>query len=230
MPNVDPAILSTMPLFHNLTLTEVAWLTTHLGRTTFPSGTIIMAVEGPAEVAYLIIRGTVKIHIEQADGRDVLLAIRGVGERIGESGVITGSQRTATVTTLEETLVYWLDAAVLREALHTIPTLSINLIRILARRLRLADAQIQLLTTQDVLGRVARQLLAFAEEYGEPVAGNAIHIPLYLTQSDLASLVGASRVHANRALSFFRQRGAISMDRQHRITIHHPAVLAQRCQ
>jgi CRP/FNR family cyclic AMP-dependent transcriptional regulator len=99
----------------------------------------------------------------------------------------------------------------------------------MSRRLRLANEQIQALAALDVYGRVARQLLAFAQVYGAPVAGGDVVIPLRLTQTDLADLVGASRVRVNQVLVAFRESRHISVDQQQRITIHHPEALAEFC-
>ena len=98
----------------------------------------------------------------------------------------------------------------------------------LARRLRLADAQIQSLAALDVYGRVARQLLAFAQEYGEEQSDGSTLIPLRLTQSDLADLTGATRVRVNQVLVDYKERGYISAGPDHRFTIHNREALARR--
>jgi hypothetical protein len=52
---------------------------------------------------------------------------------------------------------------------------------------------------------------------------------LPLTQSDLAVLVGASRVRVNQAIAFFKRRGYLSVGNDRRIIIiHDPDRLAQR--
>ena len=56
----------------------------------------------------------------------------------------------------------------------------------------------------------------------------AWEIPLRLTQTDLAGLVGASRVRVNRALGYFRKRGNITVGRDHRIVVHDGEALARR--
>jgi Crp-like helix-turn-helix domain len=61
---------------------------------------------------------------------------------------------------------------------------------------RLTNAHLLSLAALDVPGRVAFQLLALAREYGERTPGGT-RIPMRLTQTDLASLVGASRVRMN---------------------------------
>jgi CRP/FNR family cyclic AMP-dependent transcriptional regulator len=70
-----------------------------------------------------------------------------------------------------------------------------------------------------VHGRVARQLLSLADVLGEEGADGGMRIPLRVTQSDLAALVGATRVRVNEVLVGFTRRRQIAVDRQHRITI-----------
>jgi CRP/FNR family transcriptional regulator, cyclic AMP receptor protein len=73
---------------------------------------------------------------------------------------------------------------------------------------------------------VAQHLLVLANEYGEEVDTGTL-IPIRLTQGDLASLVGASRVRVNQALVLLKRRGGISTDQLHHITVHNEDVLAR---
>ena len=217
------------PLFAGLSDDKLSRIKALLRHRSFPAGANIISIEQPGEVVYIILEGTVKIHIEQADGSDVILAILGPGEIVGEMGPVEGLGRSANVVTLEPTNMAWLDRAAFREWLQNEPTLSYNVTRILSRRLRLANAQIQSLAALDVYGRVARQILAFAQEYGEPVPDGGVCIPIRLTQSDMADMVGASRVSVNKVLVHYKERKYISVDPTFRITVHDHAALAQRC-
>lgn len=228
VPNASS--LGELPLFQGLSPEQLQHLNTLLRRKTFPAATDVITADQPGEVAYIILSGTVKIHIEQADGGDVLLAILGPGELVGEMSLVEQIGRSATVVTLEESTLFWLDRTTFEGCMRTMPGMAYNLIRILSRRLRLANAQIQSLATLDVFGRVARQLLAFAQEYGQTDPSGMVRIPLHLTQSDLASLVGASRVRVNQVLGFYRQQSYIAIDQNARITILNPQALHQRCQ
>jgi CRP/FNR family cyclic AMP-dependent transcriptional regulator len=239
MPAVpDPSTLGEIPLFRGLTLEQLSRLNTLLHRKTFPAGTTIMTVDQPGEAVYVILTGTLKIHVEQANSTDVILAILGPGEIVGELSVIdTSVGRSATVVTLESATLLWMDRTAFVACLERMPGLSLNLARILVRRLRLANAQIQALATLDVYGRVARQLLAFAEVYGEVAPNGEIRIPLRLTQSDLAGLVGASRVRVNQVLATYKQRRLLSVDRNFHIIViiiiviivHDVAALREQC-
>jgi CRP/FNR family transcriptional regulator, cyclic AMP receptor protein len=80
----------------------------------------------------------------------------------------------------------------------------------------------------DVHGRVAVQLLAFAREYGELLPDGGTLIPLRLTQTNLAALVGASRVRVNQALGYYRKQDSISLNKDHRIIVRDEESLAHR--
>ena len=92
-----------------------------------------------------------------------------------------------------------------------------------------SDQLIQALATLDVNGRVARQLLAFAEKYGRE-KDSATQIRIVLTQSDIADLVGASRKRVNQAIVLFKERGLIDTDSEGRIAIKNGEGLAKFCQ
>jgi CRP/FNR family cyclic AMP-dependent transcriptional regulator len=171
----------------------------------------------------------VKIHVEQPDGSDVILAIRGPGEVLGEMSILDSLGRSANAETMEDCDLCWLDRVTFKNYLQSTPIMAYNLACILARRLRIASVQIQALSSMDVYGRVSRQLLAFANEFGEPAANGDVRIPLRLTQPDLASLVGASRVRVNQVLVFYKRHKYLTVDHEHRITIHNAAALAKRC-
>jgi len=222
--------LGSLPLFSGLAPEHLSRFGSSLRQRTFPANSNIISIEQPGEVVYIILEGTVKIHVEQADGSDVILAILGPGEIVGEMGPVEGMERSANVVTLEESTLAWMDRATFKEWLQTEPILGYNLTRILSRRLRLADAHIQALAALDVYGRVARQLLAFAHEYGVHLAQGEVLIPIRLTQTDLADMVGASRVSVNKVLVHYKERNYISIDPTHRVSVLNQEALAQRCQ
>ncbi|RPI24211.1 MAG: Crp/Fnr family transcriptional regulator, partial [Chloroflexota bacterium] len=131
--------------------------------------------------------------------------------------------------TLEETAVVWMDRATFQESLQAIPPMTLNLVRILSARVRLSNELIQALATLDVYGRVARQLLAFAERYGETCANGSTSIPIRLTQGDIADLVGASRKRVNQVMVAFKQQNYIAVNNNGRITVIDRLALAKFC-
>jgi CRP/FNR family cyclic AMP-dependent transcriptional regulator len=143
--------------------------------------------------------------------------------------LVDSAGRSANVVTTEPTRLLWMDRPTFQSCLRTMAPLANNLVRLLANRLRFANEQIQALCTLDVSGRVARQILALADRYGSQQAGGEVRIPIRLTQSDLAEIVGASRERVNQVIVELKQRGLISVDPDHRIRVHGRGELAKYC-
>ena len=221
----DAKDLGKLELFRGLSASELTAVNNLLGRTKFPAGAMILTADQPGEIAYIVVDGTLKVSTIQSNGRELTLALLGPGEIVGELALTDRAARSADVTALEPAVLVWLDRGTFERLRRDIPGITENLLRLLARRLRLANAQLQAMATLDVHGRVARQLLALADVLGEEVGDGGVRIPLRITQSDLAALVGATRVRVNEVLVGFTRRHHIAVDRQHRITIRDRAEL-----
>jgi CRP/FNR family transcriptional regulator, cyclic AMP receptor protein len=180
-----------------------------------PPRTRLMLDDHLADTAYVIHKGLVKVVVDQSDGSELILAILGPGDVMGELTIGDCLGGARSIVSLDETSLFWLDRSAFEQCLQTMPTLSANLSNILARRVRTANERIEALAGLDVRSRVVRHLLLLAREYGEAIdcgGGDAVRIPLRLTQGDLGRLVGASRVRINHALSELRRREVV-MDR-----------------
>src|SRR5512133_3396705 len=216
-------LLADIVLFAGMTPTQLDWVAQRAHRRVFEAGRNVMTIEQPGEAVYIILHGTVKIHIEQGE-RDVILSILGTGDLLGEMSLIDSVGRSASAVTLESSLMLWMDKASFNYILDNFPPVARNLVKILSARVRLSDQLIQALATLDVNGRVARQILAFAERYGIETS-DGTKVPIVLTQGDLADLVGASRKRVNQAMVFFKEQGLVSTDANGRFIIHDRAGL-----
>jgi CRP/FNR family cyclic AMP-dependent transcriptional regulator len=223
----EPSTLAELTLFRGVPARELERLAPLLHERSFPAGASVLTADQPGEAIYIIIEGSVKIHLLTPDGTEVLLAVLGSGEVVGEMSLADSLGRSADVTTLEESTFLWMDRRTFRSGVESSATLARNLADVLSRRLRLANAHLLAMAALDVPGRVASQLLALAKEYGQETP-EGVRIPIRLTQANLGALVGASRVRVNQALGYFRKRGQISMDKQGRVTIHDEDALTRR--
>src|SRR5215208_5031782 len=220
-------LLADIALFAGMTSTQLDWVAQRAHRRVFEQGRNVLMIEQPGEAVYIILHGTVKIHVEQCE-RDVILSILGAGDLLGEMSLIDSVGRSANAVTLESSLMLWMDKLTFNYILDNFPPVARNLVRILSARVRLSDQLIQALATLDVNGRVARQLLAFAEKYGREKDG-ATQIRIVLTQSDIADLVGASRKRVNQTMVLLKERGLIDTDTDGRIAIKDGEGLARYC-
>ena len=106
------------------------------------------------------------------------------------------------------------------------PEVAMQLLRVLARRLRRTNDAVADLIFTDVPGRVAKALLGLAQRFGSEVPGG-LRVTHDLTQEELAQLVGASRETVNKALSDFASRGWVRLE-QRAVVILDPARLQRR--
>ncbi len=227
---INTVSLSEIALFHNFSAEQLQWLSEVLRCKTFPAGKTIINAEQPGEAVYFILNGTVKVHLEQADGTDVLISILGAGDIVGEMSLLDNKTRSASVSTIETSNILWMDREAFQEALRTIPQITFNLTCILAKRLRHANGLIHALASREVESRIAYQIMIFAELYGKTTANGDIFIPIRLTQGDIASMIGASREHTNKVMVSYKERKYISVDNNYHIIVHNQQALSSRCQ
>lgn len=177
----------------------------------FPADYTIFWEGQPSHSVLIIQQGTLKVTQKGVDGSDVLLAIRGENEVMGEEGVLMGEPRSATVTTV--TPVTGLDIAS-EDLLRFVDDhrLWAVMYRAAVRRRRQSD-QRAMLARLDVKNRLARWLLELADEVGEPVEEGWI-IDASMSQQDLAGRIGASREAVAIELRRFREQGLILTGRR----------------
>lgn len=227
---VEVSKLSKIALFDGLSPAQLAYIAEHSRERTHRANSAIVHQDDPGETFYVIVRGTVKISTTLPDGNEVFLAVLAAGDTVGEMSLIDASGRSADVITQEETTLISIDRSVFDELASSGPIFTRNIMRILSRRLRLANVRIQAHCTLDVYGLVAFQILEFAELYGETLANGDRLIPIRLTQSDIAQLVGASRERVNQVMVSYRRKGLISIDPHFHITVHNITGLQKRVQ
>jgi CRP/FNR family cyclic AMP-dependent transcriptional regulator len=195
-------------LFDGIPAADVRAVLSLARRRTFRRGEVVFHRGDPADSVHLIAKGRFDVCIGTALGDVVALAIHGPGDTFGELALLTGEERTATVTALEpgETLV--LRGSELRRLAQQHPSLDEVLVRLLAEQVqRLSELLVEAYTV-DAEERVARRLLDLAGVYGgQP----PVTVPL--RQEDLAALAGTSRATVNRVLRRAERDGLVELHR-----------------
>ena len=224
----DNTLLHTA-LFKQVSPEEAEQLIPHLKRWTLNKGGYIFREGDVDHRMYVLENGRVKLTRQSEDHRVQLLSIHGHGEILGEIPVFDphGGPRTAsavamtngtTVVSLEhDDLFAWLDE-------H--PRVAVDMLQVLAGRMRANNERISDLVFMDVPARLAKTLIDLAQRFGEPIEAGLM-VPHDLTQEELAQLVGASRETVNKALMDFDNRGWIAR-KGRSIIIFQPGMLIRR--
>lgn len=177
-------------------------------RSTYRRGEVVFHRHDPADAVHLVVKGRFDVRITTSLGDVVALAIRGPGDTFGEIAVVTGAERSATVTALEpgETLV--VRGSELRRLARDHASVDEVLVRVLAEHVAFLSDRLVEAYTVDAEARVARRVLELGRVYG---GSPPVVIPLI--QEDLAALAGTSRATVNRVLREAEERGLVELGR-----------------
>ena len=160
---------------------------------------------------YMIESGSVRVVSIGHTGQELTLNVLGPGDIFGELSILDGEHRSATAITLAPTVVWLLSQADLSRFMNEYSPVNQAMIQLLVDRVRLTARSLEAMTFQDVLGRLAFELLSLADRSGKPCE-QGIEITIPLTQVDLATMVGATRESVNKSVSILRTRGLIDFD------------------
>ena len=221
MASVNPSFLDSLPPHARQALDQFGSVRTVSAGTAF-------ALEGEgAHRVWVVLSGLVKVTSLHPDGNELLLAIRGSGELIGELSALDDQPRSASVTALQTTELRSLTVDEFRLYLRQVPDAALALMAGLASRVREADSHRVSYAAEDIPTRLARCLVGLAEEHGTPGADGSIEITLPLTQQDLAGLVAGSRDAVAKVLQLWRKQGLVTTARK-RVVLIDPETLARR--
>jgi CRP/FNR family cyclic AMP-dependent transcriptional regulator len=193
-------------------------------RVRFRTGQALFTEGDLADRVFVIERGWVMISSIALGGREIVLGIRGPGDVIGDLSALDGAPRSATALAVGEVESTVAPGSALTRALND-PTMAMELLRVLASRLRDADRKRLEFAALDTLGRVAWRLRELSERFGEDTA-RGIEVELPLSQEQLASWCGASREATVKALGALRTLGCIATGRRS-VLIRDPEALRQ---
>src|ERR1044071_6826529 len=135
--------LKNVKLFAELSPDSLAKLGACLKVAEFPPSEVIVREGAPGVSMYIIKSGLVEVRKKDpVTGIDFLVAQLSEGSAVGEMSLLTGKPRSATVTTVQPTVVFTLTRADFRNLLTQHPEISLGLARILAERLEDATKQV----------------------------------------------------------------------------------------
>ena len=170
-----------------------------------------------------LLAGRAKVTSLSSAGREAIVAVRGPGDLVGEMAAVDAQPRSATVTTLEPVEALLVPGSAFAAFLERYPRVALVILRMVAGRLRYADAQQAEFATTDVVGRVSHRLVELSERFGT-TEGARIEIELPLSQEELAAWTGASREAVSKALQLLRSLRIVETGRRHVTVLDHEAL------
>lgn len=218
-------LLRRVVLFRSLSDEMLSGLAGHLRRRAFRRDTMLFHKDQAGDALYIIESGRIRIFMPAEGGEELTVDLLGPGDVFGEMALLDGQPRSASAVTLEDAVLHTLAREEFQRQLALSPALAGAVLQLLSARVRHVMEYAETLGFLDVYGRVANALLTMAERHGVREDGLVINVDL--TQTELATMVGATRERINKALTAFREQGLIEF-RGKKIVIRDPARLRER--
>src|SRR3712207_720006 len=93
--------LRQLPLFAGLPEADLDWLYRMAEPVSFEAGQYVMEEGDPGDALYVVLDGEVQV-TKRSGTHDVVLAVRGAGEVLGEMALLEQTPRTASVRVLRD--------------------------------------------------------------------------------------------------------------------------------
>ncbi|MEV5574856.1 Crp/Fnr family transcriptional regulator [Spirillospora sp. NPDC052269] len=199
-----------------MNVTDEAWrrlLELGSARPYTAGGTLLRQGDPPTHVLALT-TGRVKIVRSSTEGDDLVLAVRGPGEILGDYSVLGQDDRSATVIAVEPCTTYAIPADRFLTFVRT-SGLEADLLRHAMTRIRESEAWRAELSALPARTRLARTLLRFG---ASPTGA------IGLDQTEIAGAAGLARSTAAGELAHLRERGIVTTARR-RVVITDPDAL-----
>ena len=205
MPILDH--IARVPLFEGLPDGQIEDLAMIVTDQTFGKAETIFSEGEDADGFYVVITGRVKIFKLSPDGKEQILHFFGPGEPFGEVPVFTGQHFPASAEAMEESRVFFFPRKSFVDLIKRNPSLALNMLAVLSKRLRRFAALIDDLSLKEVPGRLAAYLLYLSDQNR-----GAKVLELAVTKAQLASLLGTIPETLSRILGKLSSQGLIESD------------------
>jgi CRP/FNR family transcriptional regulator len=215
---VEPRFLGDNPYFFDLSLPELDSIKSYFSEVRAERGEIILLEGEPTDRLFFVVAGVVKIFRISAEGKEQTLEFVRPGGAINEVPVFDGGPNLASAQAMGSVLLYIISKNDLVSIIKGRPGVALNVIKVLASRMRHLVSLVEDLSFRHVIGRVAKILLEHA--------GDSVRPGQRLTQQEMAAIAGTAREVVGRSLKTLEDRGIIKLE-HHRIVVTDKEALRQ---
>lgn len=198
--------LKHIPLFQDLSETELKFLLDRAVRLHYASGQSIFVEGDPCEGLYVIESGQVKIFRTSPNGREQILTIEGAGASIAELPVFDGGDYPASAAAATESTLLHVLKKDFQELCLAHRQVALKVLKVVGSRLRTMVDLINELSFSSVRHRVAALLLRLAEDNGKATRPGVVFV-LPSTNQELAAQIGTVRELVSRNLGRLQNIG-----------------------
>jgi CRP/FNR family transcriptional regulator, nitrogen oxide reductase regulator len=213
MSNIDRSLVSSLPIFADLTAAEIDDILREARSLHFAKETRIFEEGQEAHLFYLLLNGRVRAQKLTQAGDQVVIRFIAPGEMFGVAMAIGhDAYPAAAVAVVDSVALAWPNSAWPRlVARHT--NLAVHTMQTLGARLQESQTRLMEMSTQQVEQRIAHTLLRLLDQGGRE-NGEGVLIDFPISRKDIAEMVGTTLHTVSRIMSAWESRGLVSSGRQ----------------
>lgn len=189
----------------------------------YARGEMVFAPTPKPSSVYLLESGLVRIYRLSEGGGETSFGYVAPGEVFGELPAFGDYPRESFAQAVRTSQVLKIPRENFHKVLSARSALALQVTRQIGNRLKRIETRVEDLVFRNVRTRVARMLGELAEDFGQVENGHRV-IDIPITQSELATLVGATRQTVNQTLRELSDEGLIGRDNR-RIVLLQPELL-----
>ncbi len=205
--------LSKVPYFSHLNEEELNIINKITRIKKYKKDEIIFFEGEKGDYIYIIKKGKVKMLKMNQNGDEQILNIFKKDDILAEVILFDKENYPATAIALSEVELFTINSRELSKIFMDHPQITVKVMKVMSSRLRRAQQNIRDFGLKDSKSRLASLLYHLAERHGDKKE-NEISISLFLTQKELANMIGTTRETVSRTLKSIEKQNIISTSRQ----------------
>jgi CRP/FNR family transcriptional regulator len=178
-------IIAQIPIFNGLPDDQLAAIVQIAAEKKINKGEILFSEGDEGKGFYVVAEGRLKVFKVSPEGKEQILHILGPGQPFGEVSVFAGQRFPANAQALEKARVIFLPRNAIVDLISANPSLALNMLAVMSRKLRQFAVQIENLSLKEMPARLASYLIFLAKEQNADES-----VTLNISKGQLASILG----------------------------------------
>jgi CRP-like cAMP-binding protein len=199
-------------LFRGLGSDERKLLLARVGVRSYDAGETIFTKGSAGTSMMAVLQGSVRIGVNSADGRGIVLAILHPGEVFGEIALLDGKDRTADAVAMTACSIAVLARRDILDFLERYPAGWAYVVSVLCDRLRKTDEHLAEVALLQIPVRLAKALLRVMADDPQAKPGQKVY-RMRLLQRELGELIGVTRESVNKCLHSWQREGILLIEK-----------------
>ena len=175
--------------------------------TSFLQGSTIYQEGTYSHKIYLILKGVVKCHTMDEDGKELITSLYRADDFLGFTSFIDNIPYQESATAIEDVELAGISKENLKQVLENNHNISLELMELLTGNIKDIKQQLLQMAYSSVRKKTAQTLLQFAE-----IMNKKTEDPIKISRNDLASVAGIATESLIRTLSGFKKEGLIDIE------------------